>query len=373
MPKASIVIPCYNAERYLADTIRSALAQTMRDIEIICIDNNSTDNTAKILNELAKQDSRIIVASEAEPGEGPTRDRGRSLASGDWLYFLDSDDLMKPTLLSDAIAQGELDAADIVIFRTTYLDDKTGEHRPCPECFDTSWIRNWIDGSDRVFSPTDNPERILNSFQNWVHNKVFRTSFVQQHSLTFQHVKRMADILFTCRALTESNRISLLDKPLHLYRCNNQNSALYTADSSPLDFYDAFLELRKALENNDTWQLFHSSYVNWAEEAVAMNAYRAKSFEAFSAIVTKMKCEGLDRLDITNFPESEALNLLRHDCCAQIAEKDLAEIAFHYFALERRHMNDLETELSEIRCSTTFKVGTKLVFPFSKVKDKLIK
>lgn len=373
MPKASIIIPCYNAEQHLADTIRSALSQTMRDIEVICVDNNSTDNTAKMLNELAKQDSRIVVVSEAEPGEGPTRDRGRSLASGDWLYFLDSDDLIKPTLLSDAITQGELDAADIVIFRTTYLDDKTGEHRPCPECFETSWIHNWIGNGDRVFSPADNPERILNSFQNWVHNKVFRASFVQQHSLTFQHVKRMADILFTCRALTESNRISLLDKPLHLYRCNNQNSALYTADSSPLDFYDAFLELRKTLEDSGTWQLFHNSYVNWAEEAVAMNAYRAKSFEAFSAIVTKMKCEGLERLDIANFPESEAFNSLRHDCCMQIADKDLAEVAFHYFALERRHMNDLETGLSEIRCSTTFRIGTKLVSPFSKVKDRLTK
>ena len=57
----------------------------------------------------------------------------------------------------------------------------------------------------------------------------------------------------------------------------------------------------------------------------------------------------------------------------QIAEKDLAEIAFHYFALERRHMNDIETKLSEIRCSTTFKVGEKLVSPFSKVKDRLAK
>lgn len=76
MPKASIIIPCYNAERYLAATVQSALAQTMGDIEIICVDNNSTDGTPKILKELARQDHRIVLAKESEPGEGPTRDHG---------------------------------------------------------------------------------------------------------------------------------------------------------------------------------------------------------------------------------------------------------------------------------------------------------
>ena len=371
MPKASIIIPCYNAERYLAATVQSALAQTMGDIEIICVDNNSTDGTPKILKELARQDHRIVLAKESEPGEGPTRDHGRALASGEWLYFLDSDDIMEPTLLEHAMHQGEQDDSDIVIFRTTYLDDKTSERRPCPECFDTSWIRNWADVSRRVFSPADNPERIFNSFQNWVHNKLFRASFVREHNLVFQHVKRMADILFTCRALSETKRISLLDESLHFYRCNNQNSALYTADASPLDFYQAFLALRASLEDNGTWQLYHDSFVNWAEEAVAMNVYRAKSFESFAAIVNAMKSKGLARLDITNFPIEKAFVPIRHECCMRIAEKDLAEIAFHYFVLERRHMNDLETQLSEIRTSTTFKVGEKLVSPFAKVKDRL--
>ena len=284
----------------------------------------------------------------------------------------DSDDIMEPTLLEHAMHQGEQDDSDIVIFRTRTLDDKTSEAPPLPRM-----LRYLMDSQlgrcqQARLPPADNPERIFNSFQNWVHNKLFRASFVHEHNLVFQHVKRMADILFTCRALSETKRISLLDESLHFYRCNNQNSALYTADASPLDFYQAFLALRASLEDNGTWQLYHDSFVNWAEEAVAMNVYRAKSFESFAAIVDAMKSKGLARLDITNFPIEKAFVPIRHECCMRIAEKDLAEIAFHYFVLERRHMNDLETQLSEIRTSTTFKVGEKLKSPpFAKVKDRL--
>ena len=210
MPLASIVIPCHNAARHLRDTLESAVSQTMRDVEIICVDNNSDDDTPDILSEFSHRDSRVRVIEEHEPGEGPARDAGRSIARGSWVYFLDSDDRMEPQLLEHACSRGEQTDADIVIFRTSYLDDQTGEVRPCPECFDISWISRWL--SPGVFSPQDNPERIFTSFQNWVHNKVFRAEFIEQQSLAFQRVHRMADILFTCRALSEAKRIALLTR-----------------------------------------------------------------------------------------------------------------------------------------------------------------
>ena len=99
MPKASIIIPCYNAEKYLPDTLMSARYQTERDIEIICVDNNSTDATRDILEQAAAEDSRIQVLEEKMPGEGPARQKGFVAATGKWLYFLDADDLMEPQLL----------------------------------------------------------------------------------------------------------------------------------------------------------------------------------------------------------------------------------------------------------------------------------
>ena len=115
---ASIVVPCYNAERYLRRTLESALAQTMEDFELICVDNNSTDKTPELLEECAAADSRVRVLSESELGEGPARDAGLKRARGRWAYFLDSDDLMEPTLLEKSISLADDSQADVVVFQT---------------------------------------------------------------------------------------------------------------------------------------------------------------------------------------------------------------------------------------------------------------
>ena len=345
MPAASIVIPCFNSERCLPETLRSAQNQSLRDLEIICVDNGSIDRTRSIIEDAANRDTRIRYVFEKEVGEGFARDAGLGMASGDWLYFLDSDDIMRPQLLERAISRGEDAFADLVIFRTEYLDDVTQEVRDCPECFDIAWIRNWTE--ELVFSPRHNPERLFNSFQNWVHNKLYRRDFIVNHDIHFQHLHRMADILFTCRSLAEAERIALLDTPLHLYRTNNAESALNTSDAYPLDFYRAFVKLRESLENDGTWKLYDVSFFNWAEEAVAMNLYRSKSMEGFASIVDTMKNEGISKLGIDCLTEEKIVNPIRHECCKAIAEQELNEILFLYFQLEKRHLKSLETELSQ--------------------------
>ena len=371
MPRVSVVIPCFNCETFIRDTIQSVLAQSLRDFELICVDNNSTDATPQILQELASRDARIRVLSEAEPGEGPARDAGLNAAAGEWLYFLDSDDLMKPMLLERAVNRGKNADADLVIFRTRYLDNQTGEQRPCPECFETSWISVWEEPG--VFTPYHNPSRIFNSFQNWVHNKLYRARFIKGSNIHFQHIHRMADILFTCRALAESQRIALLDKELHFYRTNNLRSALFTTDEHPLDFYEAFLALKHQLEADGTLELYRDSFVNWAEEAVAMNLYRSSSFETFMTIFNEMKRGGLAELGIADFPRDRAYQPLRHDCCMAIKDLSPAEVAFFYFVLERHHMNQLETEISRIKVSTTHRVGSAVTKPLAAMRNALTK
>ena len=341
MPKASIVIPCHNAARFIETTVESACCQTMADFELICVENNSTDNTFALLEALAAEDARIRVISEAEPGEGPARDAGRAAATGEWLYFLDADDLMEPELLEHAIACGEREDADLVIFRTRELDDKTGELRPAWWAFRHDWI-----GDEMCFSPAEHPEQLLNSFQNWVHNKLFRASFIAGQNITFQHVHRTADLLFTCRALTEASRIALLDEELHRYRVNNPESALFSSDEWPLDFYEALLALRERLEECGTWELYHDTFVSWAGEAVAMNLQRVNSYEGFCAIVDTMKREGLEKLDLIDWPREKAYDVDRWERIQSIKDDEPAKIAFTYLVYERAYARNADTWIS---------------------------
>lgn len=99
----SVIIPCYNVENYIKECIDSVINQTYKKIEIVCIDNNSTDSTWNKLLELNKQFPSIILAQELKPGSSSARNKGISLAKGNWLQFLDADDLLEPTKIENQV------------------------------------------------------------------------------------------------------------------------------------------------------------------------------------------------------------------------------------------------------------------------------
>lgn len=92
----SVIIPCYNVEKYIAECIESVVAQTHKHIEIICVDNNSTDKTWDILCQL-KEKYQIVLEKEFKVGASAARNKGLSIAQGDWIQFLDADDLLLPS------------------------------------------------------------------------------------------------------------------------------------------------------------------------------------------------------------------------------------------------------------------------------------
>ncbi len=92
MPKVSIIVPVYNVEKYLSTCLDSLINQTLKDIEIICINDGSTDNSLNILNEYAQKDTRIIVINKENSGPGSCRNLGIEKATGEYIQFVDSDD-----------------------------------------------------------------------------------------------------------------------------------------------------------------------------------------------------------------------------------------------------------------------------------------
>lgn len=266
-------------------------------------------------------------------------------ATGKWLYFLDADDLMEPQLLEHAIARGENTDADLVIFRTLTLNDVTGEVLP----IGCSYMREWLPEEIDVFDPHEWPKRILNSFQNWVHNKLFRASYVHERNLSFQPLHRTADLLFTCRALTEAHHIALLDEYLHRFRINNANSAMATSDRYPLDFYEALTALRDTLKEQGTWELYHDSYISWAAISVIANLEVARSLEGFATIANKTKRGGLQELDLVDADISSLESPWHQQRIQDILHLPLTELVFaHYADLKIRH-DGCEDHASRVR------------------------
>ena len=115
--KLSVVIPVYNVAQYLRTCLDSALGQTLRDLEVVCVDDGSTDGSAAVLAEYAARDARIRVLTQTNAGQGAARNRGAAEARGEWIYFLDADDILQDrTALEKLVAQATQDRLDMLFF-----------------------------------------------------------------------------------------------------------------------------------------------------------------------------------------------------------------------------------------------------------------
>ena len=125
MPKISIIIPVYNADKYLEACLESIINQTMKDIEILCIDDGSTDNSPIILKKFANLDSRIKVLKQNNLGAAVARNKGIKIASGEYLLFLDADDYFDLRLCDIAYSTIKSVDADVALFGAYKYDETT--------------------------------------------------------------------------------------------------------------------------------------------------------------------------------------------------------------------------------------------------------
>ena len=105
-PKVSVVVPVHNTEQYLRQCLDSLVSQTLREIEIICVDDGSSDGSLAILQDYAALDSRVCIIEQESVGAGPARNAGLDAALGEYIAFLDSDDFFEPSMLEEAYVSG---------------------------------------------------------------------------------------------------------------------------------------------------------------------------------------------------------------------------------------------------------------------------
>ena len=116
MPKISIIIPVYNVQDYLAMCLDSVCYQSMKDIEIICVNDGSTDNSLAVLHAYKRRDKRIIIIDKENEGSGVARNTGLKIARGEYVYFVDGDDWLEQDVLLKTSKKADETNADIVIF-----------------------------------------------------------------------------------------------------------------------------------------------------------------------------------------------------------------------------------------------------------------
>lgn len=281
--RASIIIPAFNASAHVLESVGSALRQTESNIEVICVDDGSTDNTAALLDQIADADTRVKVLRQANGGGGKARNNALGIARGEYLFFLDADDLFDANMVERMAALLDASEADMAVCRARTLNDVTGIENPA----------NWVFQRGRIplqqpFNWRDMPNYIFNTFANVPWNKAFRRSFIETHGLRFQELRRTNDCLFVCSALMLARSIVSADEELVTYRVGGSTNCQATNDTSSLDFLAAFTALKAFLQQHDLLDQVERSFTNHALDAVMYNLHTLKSYEAFSGVYDEL-------------------------------------------------------------------------------------
>lgn len=212
MPKVSIIIPVYNVEKYLRQCLDSIVNQTLRDIEIICVNDGSTDGSTAILNEYGEKDVRLKIIKREHSNAGACRNAGMAVATGEYLGFVDADDFCESTLFERAFAKAKTDDADIVFFCYRKYDEGIG-------AFKQGWVvPDFLTECVQPFKAEDLRVRAFDSFNLAPWNRIVRRLFVLRHGLKFQSLPRSNDVSFGCVSIAAASRISYIAEPLYVYR-----------------------------------------------------------------------------------------------------------------------------------------------------------
>lgn len=261
IPKVSVIIPVYNTEEYIAKCLETVINQTLKEIEIICIDDGSSDNSLNILKKFAEKDERITIIKQENFHAGVARNAGLAIAKGEYLSFLDSDDFFELNMLEEMYKKIVKKRSDIIISQCKSIDLDTGEYNE--EIFNTSLRLELIPEKD-TFSVLGIALNIFQLCEGWAWDKLFRTEFILSNNIRFQNLIFFNDNQFTYTALCLSKSITTIKKRFVIKRHLHKKSLSANRNKDPSCFLKSFNKIKSNLKKFGLYDLLKESFWKWA-------------------------------------------------------------------------------------------------------------
>ena len=246
MVKISVIVPVYNCEKYLSQCIRSIVNQDEKEIEIILIDDGSTDGSSSICDEFARKDERIIVVHKENEGVSVARNTGLEIAKGKYIAFVDADDYLDSKIYSTAYNEMENNNLDLIIWNYNFdSEGKISANDNFPDTCIVEGEEAVRNVSATVLCPvvcnfkTPNNKIVGMGFP-W--NKLYRLDIIKNNNIRFvKGIVLYEDVLFIYEYLKSVKKVELLNEILHNYRVN-PNGATLKYKPEILESNNIFLE-----------------------------------------------------------------------------------------------------------------------------------
>ena len=270
MPKVSVIIPVHNAEKYLGECLDSVLGQTLKDIEVLCVDDGSTDGSAKILSDYAAKDGRIRILRQPASGAGVARNRvGRRALSAMYGRARQAD-------------------ADLAVTGLRYFDSGTGRT-----------YRVWNPTARAApFAPQDLGENLFFDLRAQIGGKFVRRQFVLDAGLSFQEQPRANDVAFVAVACATARRIVVDGEAHYHYRKNHGGNLSAGVNEMPDMAARAWVHVKGELERRGTFEPFRRAFMLAASQALVNSLLAITDASSSSAFFRKVREELMPALGL---------------------------------------------------------------------------
>lgn len=284
--RLSIIIPAYNVENYIGATLTACLSQDIpyEDYEIICIDDGSTDNTVKKIKEYAEKYSNIKLHTKENSGVSSTRNMGIDLAQGNYIWFVDSDDLIAENCLKALLEAAEKKQADKLLFGMKHFEK------------DISFNEN-----SRVFEFCCENSRLFNFMFSHggggVCRGLYRTGFLKENNIRFsEDIAYSEDVLFDFKVLINATCCAKTNDVFYFYR-QRAGSAMHSNnfDKSALSMYLLAKEYRNIAKSDisESWQKISLRKSYFAVKALIFSLVQKGDINTAKEYISELKRDGL--------------------------------------------------------------------------------
>lgn len=314
----SIVMPIYNAESYLKDSIESLINQKYKNLEIICVDDGSTDNSLRILKNYKKNDDRIKILKQRNQFAGVARNNGLNNANGKYIMFLDSDDIFEKNMIYNLVNKAEKYNTDIIFFGF-YKFTETIKKRS---------VIGIPYKNKNVISPIDIKSVIFQKAQGVPWNKFYNREFILNSGIKFQNLKSNNDIFFSKMTTILSNRILFEKKRYANYRVNNDNSTQGQYDVKSGNYAKAITSMYKEMQNRGIYKTFRNSFEKYVLDSFIEIIYKCENIDSYKYF---MNDAYISLHDMNINKKNETLNNhIAKEIYTKILDKDLEGVITEY-------------------------------------------
>lgn len=242
--KVSIIIPVFNVEAFLRQCLESVVNQTLKELEIICINDGSTDQSLHILEEYAGKDHRIVIIDKENGGQGLARNMAMQRATGEFVGFVDGDDWIDLNMFFSLYTSAKQCDADVTICEMQHYDTAIGL---IPQ---TEWFKLHIHKKfDHIAFRWEDISEVGFHLNSGPVNKIFKNDFIRKHQFKFATGLYYEDIPFVFPCLIRADKISLVRAPFYFYRYSRPGSTSADKGKRQFEIFEILNQLQTTIQD----------------------------------------------------------------------------------------------------------------------------